>query len=209
MGNVSLPIYCADEVFADAFPLLFRILKRLPFERFQWVRSRDEFMNICDMSIRAYREKVVPGSRKDALAVLLASTEDPDNPLTAEELVGAASIFLGTLLTLKRLIGAVAGVDTTAVTLAYVSYELAKHPEMFKTLQEELARYTDVDSFNSTELEQLPMLNAVIKETLRMWPPVAPFARLVPRQGTTLGGYHIPGNVPFLKSLLIVDTCRS
>ena len=64
------------------------------------MRSRDEFMNICDMSIRAYREKVVPGSRKDALAVLLASTKDPDSPLTDEELVGAASIFLGTLLLL-------------------------------------------------------------------------------------------------------------
>jgi len=58
-------------------------------------------MNICDMSIRAYREKVVPGSRKDALAVLLASTEDPDSPLTEEELVGAASIFLGTRLALQ------------------------------------------------------------------------------------------------------------
>ena len=52
------------------------------------------------MSIRAYREKVVPGSRKDALAVLLASTEDPDSPLSDEELVGAASIFLGTFLLL-------------------------------------------------------------------------------------------------------------
>jgi hypothetical protein len=60
-------------------------------------------MNICDMSIRAYREKVVPGSRKDALAVLLASTEDPDSPLTDEELVGAASIFLGTLPSLRIL----------------------------------------------------------------------------------------------------------
>ena len=35
-------------------------------------------MSICDLSIRAYKDKVVPGSRKDALALLLASTEDPD-----------------------------------------------------------------------------------------------------------------------------------
>jgi len=90
-------------------------------------------------------------------------------------------------------------VDTTAVTLAYISFELAKHPELFKTLQEELSKYSNVDSLKSTELEQLPMLNAVIKETLRMWPPVSPFARLVPPEGTTLGGYHIPGNVHILE----------
>jgi cytochrome P450 len=90
-------------------------------------------------------------------------------------------------------------VDTTAVTLGYISFELAKHPELFKTLQEELSKYTDVDSLKSTELEQLPMLNAVIKETLRMWPPVSPFARLVPPEGTMLGGYHIPGNVHILE----------
>lgn len=51
-------------------------------------------MSICDLSIRAYKDKVVPGSRKDALALLLASTEDPESPLTDEELVGAASIFM-------------------------------------------------------------------------------------------------------------------
>lgn len=46
------------------------------------------------MSIRAYKERVIPGSRKDALALLLASTEDADSPLSDDELVGAASIFL-------------------------------------------------------------------------------------------------------------------
>jgi len=151
-------------------------------------------MRICDLSIRTYKECVVPGSRKDALALLLASTEDPDSPLTGEELVGAASILL------------VAGMDTSKVALSYISYELAQHPELFKSLQKELASYQDVDSLKLTELEQLPMLNAVIKETLRMWPPVAPFARLVPPGGITLGGYHIPGNVDPTLRLLIAGT---
>jgi len=136
----------------------------------------------------------VPGSRKDALAMLLSSRDDPDSPLTDEELIGAASIFL------------VAGVDTSSVTLSYIAYEIAKHPELFRILGDELTNYSDVDSLKSTELEQLPVLNAVIKETLRMWPPVAPLPRLVPPQGATLGGQHIPGDVQSLTSLII---CRS
>jgi cytochrome P450 len=88
------------------------------------------------------------------------------------------------------------GVDTTAVALTYISYELAKHPELFDTLAKELSKYTDVASLKISELEQLPILNAVIRESLRIWSPVATFARVVPPQGTTLGGYQIPGGVP-------------
>jgi len=51
-------------------------------------------MQICDLSIREYKDKVQTGFRKDALAVLLSSRDDTGANLTSEELVGAASIFL-------------------------------------------------------------------------------------------------------------------
>lgn len=83
--------------------------------------------------------------------------------------------------------------DTTAIALTYITYVLAKHPEYFDELAKEISKYTDVDSFKSTELEQLPLLNAVIRETLRLWPPApSTAARIAPSQGTTFGGYFIP-----------------
>ena len=78
----------------------------------------------------------------------------------------------------------------------YVAYELAQNPSLFTILATELSKYKDIDSFKSIELEKLPYLNAVIRETLRMWPPApSPFFRVCPPQGTILGGYHIPGGV--------------
>jgi cytochrome P450 len=73
---------------------------------------------------------------------------------------------------------------------------LAKHPEYFEKLANEVSRYKDVDDFQLTELEKLPMLNAVIREVLRLYPPIAsPMGRVVPPGGTTLGNYFIPGGV--------------
>lgn len=86
--------------------------------------------------------------------------------------------------------------ETTATTLTFATYALAKHPELFDQLAEELSRYTDIDSLKSTELEQLPLLNAVIRESIRLWPPgPGPVPRVSPQQGTMLGGYYIPGGV--------------
>jgi cytochrome P450 len=91
----------------------------------------------------------------------------------------------------------VLGVDTTAIALTFISYELAKHPEYFSKLYQEVEKYKTVDELQSSELEKLPLLNAVIRESLRLYPPVAgPVAtRQCPPEGTNLGGYFIPGGV--------------
>ena len=150
------------------------------------------------------------GSRKDSLSTLIAAREDDGTGLSHDELVGMASIFLvagpirlnpfpvvnSTWLTV--------GVDTTAITLVYISYLLAKHPEWFDRLASELVAYTDVDSLQSSELEKLPLLNAIIRETLRLYPPAASpvFSRVVPEGGSHLGGYDIPTGVHPCRSTL-------
>jgi len=91
------------------------------------------------------------------------------------------------------------GVDTTAITLVYISYLLANNPNWFDKLAAELSGYTDVDSLQSSELEKLPLLNAVIRETLRLYPPAASpvFSRMVPDGGAFIGGYDLPAGVSF------------
>ena len=75
-------------------------------------------------------------------------------------------------------------------------YELAKHLGCFENLANELSRYKDVDDLQSIELEKLPMLNAVIREALRLYPPIpSPMGRVAPPAGTTMGNYYIPGRV--------------
>ena len=74
---------------------------------------------------------------------------------------------------------------------------LAKHPEYLDKLHEEIStRYKDIDDFQSIELEKLPILNGIVRETLRLYPPApGPIARMTPTGGADLGGYHIPGGV--------------
>ncbi|KAK5049564.1 hypothetical protein LTR84_004493 [Exophiala bonariae] len=62
-----------------------------------------------------------------------------------------------------------AGSGTTSTTLTYLLYALAKDSDRQERLREEL-RSSAGDSLN--ELQPLPYLNAVIKETLRLYPTI-------------------------------------
>jgi cytochrome P450 len=88
------------------------------------------------------------------------------------------------------------GVDSTATTITYIIYSLEKHPQYVKKIADELSSYPDVDSLTSLELEKLPYLNAVIRESLRMYPPFgSPAGRVCPPEGRMVNGCYIPGGV--------------
>ncbi len=69
-------------------------------------------------------------------------------------------------------------------------------PHLVNDLANELSKYKGIDDLNLTELEKLPLLNAIIYECMRKYPPVpTPMGRVCPPNGTTLGGFFIPGGV--------------
>ncbi|KAF9576881.1 hypothetical protein EC968_000005 [Mortierella alpina] len=67
-----------------------------------------------------------------------------------------------------------AGHETTSASLSWTFYELATHPKIQARLREETRQlYNDTDGAPSyDELNSLPYLNAVIRESLRIWSPV-------------------------------------
>lgn len=86
----------------------------------------------------------------------------------------------------------VAGSDTTSVTLTYLVWVVLRRPDLQARLEEELAGLGD--EFDDAALEKLPLLNAVIDETLRLY-GAAPgnLPRSVPPSGATFGGFFVPG----------------
>jgi len=91
----------------------------------------------------------------------------------------------------------VAGSDTTATTLTYLVSAVCRHPDVKATLLKELETLPADEDFGDRELKQLPYLNQVIDEALRLYPAVAAgLPRLVPPPGgATLAGHWIEGGI--------------
>ncbi|KAG1747161.1 cytochrome P450 [Suillus paluster] len=91
----------------------------------------------------------------------------------------------------------VAGSDTTATTLSSLFWSLLSNPETYLRLQAEVDRFfpPGEDSLSTVHHPQMSYLNAVINETLRLFPPVLGGSqRGVPigGDGKFVGPYFLP-----------------
>jgi hypothetical protein len=94
----------------------------------------------------------------------------------------------------------VAGSDTTAITLSACLYYLLKNPQTFARLRSEVDQFRREHNSNRTvnfkESQEMPYLQAVIKETLRVHPATGlPLERVVPKGGATICGRFFPEGV--------------
>ncbi|KAK5651667.1 hypothetical protein OQA88_11842 [Cercophora sp. LCS_1] len=87
----------------------------------------------------------------------------------------------------------IAGSDTTANTLTYLVWSVCKHPHVKAALVAEL-NTLPTSGFGNSKLKQLPYLNQVVEETLRLY-AAAPSSlpRSVPPEGAVLAGYWLEG----------------
>ncbi|KAM0324813.1 hypothetical protein ACHAQA_007779 [Verticillium albo-atrum] len=89
----------------------------------------------------------------------------------------------------------VAGSDTTATAIRATMLHLITNPRVLVKLLDEI-KATNASSpvISDSEARNLPYLQAIIKEGLRIFPPVAGLmAKEVPPQGDTWNGVHLPG----------------
>ena len=101
------------------------------------------------------------------LDVLLQSTID-DKPLSNREIREEVDTFI------------FAGHDTTTSGVAFCLYNLAKHPEVQDKVYREIKSIFGDDTdkpIKQTDLAKLNYLDLVIKESLRMYPPVPLYGR--------------------------------
>ncbi|KAM7207327.1 hypothetical protein V8F20_002389 [Naviculisporaceae sp. PSN 640] len=99
-----------------------------------------------------------------------------------------------------------AGQETAGIALAYLTWRLSQSLGLQNKLRAELLslspnmRRTNKNKNNTMPdpkaLDALPLLNAIISETLRLHAPIpGSQPRETPQSGCTIGGFYIPGGV--------------
>ncbi|KAK4503268.1 hypothetical protein PRZ48_006696 [Zasmidium cellare] len=158
-------------------PLVRAIGKRLPLkitrELWQTNEIMDEYARIAVRNMKA------TGGGKNIFANMMAESEKgEEGALDDRDVeVEATALF-------------VAGTDTTAVSLTYLIWAVLGRPDLRVQLENEVS--TLPQGFTDADAEKLPLLNAVIEETMRLYgaaPGMLP--RIVPPGGVDLGGYYI------------------
>lgn len=135
------------------------------------------------------KKRAQPGEQRDALAAIIHARDEHGEPFTDEELVGHTFLlFFG-------------GYDTTANALGWTLLLLALHPRVLHDLQDEFEVLQGAAPTHE-QLAALPLLDAVVKESMRVLSPVAFTARTA-FKGATLGGYAVEEKADVFVSPLV------
>ncbi|XP_023542050.1 cytochrome P450 71B19-like isoform X1 [Cucurbita pepo subsp. pepo] len=95
----------------------------------------------------------------------------------------------------------VAGLDTGSITIVWAMAELAKNSKLMKKAQEEIRNYVgNKGKVRERDVEELPYLKMIVKETLRLHPP-APL--LLPRE--TISHFKIENYDFYPKTMVQVN----
>ncbi|KAI4368818.1 hypothetical protein MLD38_017333 [Melastoma candidum] len=94
-----------------------------------------------------------------------------------------------------------AGTDTTAIAIEWALAELVNHPKLLEEARLEIDRVVGQKRMvGEADIESLPYIQAVVKETFRLHPPIPMVARKS-IEDCTINGYKIPKD-----TLLFVNT---
>ncbi|KAJ3669211.1 hypothetical protein LUZ60_011161 [Juncus effusus] len=154
---------------------------------------------LCPLDEELYRSH---NERRDELTVKILEEHTKMRQKTGQ----AKQHFVDALLTLKgqydlsddTIFGLLwdmitAGMDTTVISVEWAMSELVRNPRVQAKAQEELDRVVGRNRvMNETDFQNLPYLNAIVKESLRLHPPTPLMLPHKATQNVKLGGFDVP-----------------
>ncbi|HLL56201.1 MAG TPA: cytochrome P450, partial [Myxococcaceae bacterium] len=129
--------------------------------------------------------------QRDAFALLLGAKDEDGTALGDTELLGEAAILF------------IAGHETTSYTLSWTLWLLSQHPQVMADLVDELSSKLKGDAPTLTQLAELPLLDAVVKESMRLIPVTPMLFMRFAQEGFSLGGVEMPKGTGVVLSPLI------
>lgn len=116
----------------------------------------------------------------DVLSLLVHARDEDGSTLTEDELIGAAGEIF------------VAGHDTQARTLAWTLFLLEQHPKVLGDVLDEVQGVLRGGPPSVEHIPRLPLVDRVIKESMRVLPPVPMLFIRVCQHDARLGPYTLP-----------------
>lgn len=126
------------------------------------------------------QKRADPAPQHDVLAMLLEARDEDGTTMTDTELIGQTAVLF------------VAGHETSSNALSWTLFLLAQHPRILAELHEELRGELRGDAPTVEQLGRLPLLDRVVKESMRLLPP-APVQMRYSGAPFQFGQYAIPG----------------
>ncbi|XP_077233565.1 xanthotoxin 5-hydroxylase CYP82C4-like [Tasmannia lanceolata] len=173
-------------VLSDALPFL-KWVTNLERPVRDMKRFAKELDSLLSTWLEEHRQKRLSGEAKgelDFIDVMLAVVNDTglskyhDNDTIIK--ATSMSVILG-------------AVDTTTVTLTWALSLLLNNPHALKKAQDELDIHIGKErQVDESDIKNLVYLQAIIKETFRMYPAGPLLAPHLASQDCNVGGYHIP-----------------
>lgn len=182
------------QLFQDSIRLLANPLTRLfpydwpgmPYGRFLTIAAD------LDQRMREIiaRKRERTSDDGDVLSMLIKARDEEDGGgLTEDELIGHTGVLF------------IAGHETSANALNWTLLLLSQHPQIHAQVQDEVRSVLQGDPPTAEQLEQMPLLTWVVKESMRVLPP-APWNARVTSCETTLLGQPLPAGTEVFVSIL-------
>lgn len=183
----------ADEI-GEVFEPALAYVARTPFTRIdvdlpflpygKAMRSRNAMDEIVLGEVARRRAVGVDAEASpDTLSAMMVATDEVDGdeaPLSDAEICDQVRSLIG------------AGYDTTSSAAAWIVHALGANPAAFASLQEQVRDTIGDRTPTVDDLRAMPLVDGVVRETLRLWPPGVVSGR-TSIDDFDLLGYTIPG----------------
>jgi cytochrome P450 len=164
-------------------------LDRLPTRaRRRYDRARAALREITGQFVAEYQDGA---DRHDLLSMLLATRDDDGRPLPAAEICDQVTTLFA------------AGTESTASTIGWALYLLARHPQAQQELRAEARAVLGGRAATWDDLPRLSYASQVITETLRLYPPAWLLTRAT-ASDTELGGCPVPAGTILVYSAYLL-----
>ncbi|MGA9401979.1 cytochrome P450 [Haladaptatus sp.] len=143
------------------------------------MQIKDAREQLDDVVYQLIRERREDPTGEGVISTLLDATDEHGNHMSDEQIRDEVVTLL------------LAGHETTALSLTLTMYALAQYPEEEEKLVAELDEVLDGETPTMADLDDLTYTEKVVKESMRLYPPVPGIVREATKPDI-IGGYEIP-----------------